>query len=152
MKKLQLEKSKQLLTRNQKLFYQHTVLKDNVSKLGVIVSIETDDTSEKIGNFGKQLSMHIAASNPISLQPEDIKKEIIEKEKELIAEELKNSGKPEEIANKISIGKINKFKQDNSLMTQDWVMEPKKKVKDVINEINIPDLKIKEFIRIKIGD
>ena len=96
--------------------------------------------------------MHIAASNPISLQPEDIKKEIIEKEKELIAEELKNSGKPEEIANKISIGKINKFKQDNSLMTQDWVMEPKKKVKDVINEINIPDLKIKEFIRIKIGD
>tara|TARA_B100000123_G_scaffold238058_1_gene190100 strand:+ start:47 stop:898 length:852 start_codon:yes stop_codon:yes gene_type:complete len=139
-------------TKSKNFFYQHTVLKDNVSKLGVIVSIETDDTSEKIGNFGKQLSMHIAASNPISLQPEDIKKEIIEKEKELIAEELKNSGKPEEIANKISIGKINKFKQDNSLMTQDWVMEPKKKVKDVINEINIPDLKIKEFIRIKIGD
>ena len=138
--------------KSKNFFYQHTVLKDNVSKLGVIVSIETDDTSEKIGNFGKQLSMHIAASNPISLQPEDIKKEIIEKEKELIAEELKNSGKPEEIANKISIGKINKFKQDNSLMTQDWVMEPKKKVKDVINEINIPDLKIKEFIRIKIGD
>ena len=139
-------------TKSKNFFYQHTVLKDNVSKLGVIVSIETDDTSEKIGNFGKQLSMHIAASNPISLQPEDIKKEIIEKEKELIAEELKNSGKPDEIANKISIGKINKFKQDNSLMTQDWVMEPKKKVKDVINEINIPDLKIKEFIRIKIGD
>ena len=139
-------------TKSKNFFYQHTVLKDNVSKLGVIVSIETDDTSEKIGNFGKQLSMHIAASNPISLQPDDIKKEIIEKEKELIAEELKNSGKPEEIANKISIGKINKFKQDNSLMTQDWVMEPKKKVKDVINEINIPDLKIKEFIRIKIGD
>ena len=96
--------------------------------------------------------MHIAASNPISLHPEDIKKEIIEKEKELISEELKNSGKPEEIANKISIGKINKFKQDSSLMTQDWVMEPKKKVKDIINEINIPNLKIKEFIRIKIGD
>ena len=87
-------------TKSKNFFYQHTVLKDNVSKLGVIVSIETDDTSEKIGNFGKQLSMHIAASNPISLQPEDIKKEIIEKEKELIAEELKNSGKPEEIANK----------------------------------------------------
>ena len=138
--------------KSKNFFYQHTVIKDNVSKLGVIVSIETDEISEKIGNFGKQLSMHIAASNPISLHPEDIKKEIIDKEKELISEELKNSGKPEEIANKISIGKINKFKQDSSLMTQDWVMEPKKKVKDIINEINIPNLKIKEFIRIKIGD
>ena len=139
-------------TKSKNFFYQHTVIKDNVSKLGVIVSIETDEISEKIAHFGKQLSMHIAASNPISLQPEDIKEEIIKKEKELIAEELKNSGKPDEIANKISIGKINKFKQDNSLMTQDWVMEPKKKVKDIINEINIPNLKIKEFIRIKIGD
>ena len=139
-------------TKSKNFFYQHTVIKDNVSKLGVIVSIETDEISEKIAHFGKQLSMHIAASNPISLQPEDIKEEIIKKEKELIAEELKNSGKPEEIANKISIGKINKFKQDNSLMTQDWVIEPKKKVKDIINEINIPNLKIKEFIRIKIGD
>ena len=138
--------------KSKNFFYQHTVIKDNVSKLGVIVSIETDEISEKIGNFGKQLSMHIAASNPISLHPEDIKKEIIDKEKELISEELKNSGKPEEIANKISIGKINKFKQDSSLMTQDWVIEPNKKVKDIINEINIPNLKIKEFIRIKIGD
>jgi elongation factor Ts len=71
---------------------------------------------------------------------------------ELISEELKNSGKPEEIAKKISLGKINKFKEDNSLMTQDWVMEPKKKVKEIISEMNIPDLKIKEFIRLKIGD
>ena len=138
--------------KSKNFFYQHTVIKDNVSKLGVIVSIETNEINEKIGNFGKQLSMHIAASNPISLEPKDIKKEIIEKEKELIAEELKNSGKTAEVVNKISLGKINKFKQDNSLMTQDWVMEPKKKVKDIINEINIPNLKIKEFIRIKIGD
>jgi elongation factor Ts len=70
----------------------------------------------------------------------------------LIAEELKNSGKPEEIAKKISLGKINKFKEENSLMTQDWVMEPKKKVKDILNEIKIPNLKIKEFKRIKIGE
>ena len=79
-------------------------------------------------------------------------KEIIEKEQELIAEELKNSGKPDEIAKKISLGKINKFKEENSLMTQDWVMEPKKKVKDILSEINIPNLKIKEFTRIKIGE
>ena len=96
--------------------------------------------------------MHIAASNPLALNTDEIKKEIIEKEQELISEELKNSGKPEEIVKKISLGKINKFKEDNSLMTQDWVMEPKKKVKEIISEMNIPDLKIKEFIRLKIGD
>ena len=96
--------------------------------------------------------MHIAASNPLALNSDELQKELIEKEQELIAEELKNSGKSEDIAKKISLGKINKFKEENSLMTQDWVMEPKKKVKDVISEINIPNLKIREFTRIKIGE
>ena len=132
--------------------YQHSVIKDNVSKLGVIVSIESAEDTDQIKSFGKQLSMHIAASNPIALNSSEIKEDIIQKEKELIAEELKNSGKPEEIAKKISLGKINKFKEENSLMTQDWVMEPKKKVKDILTEINIPNLKIKEFTRIKIGE
>ena len=132
--------------------YQHSVIKDNVSKLGVVVSLETNEQNEQINSFGKQLSMHIAASNPLALNSNEINKDIIKKEQELIAEELKNSGKPEEIAKKISLGKINKFKEDNSLMTQDWVMEPKKKVKDILSEINIPNLKIKEFIRLKIGD
>ena len=132
--------------------YQHSVIKDNVSKLGVIVSLETDGKSEKISEFGKQLSMHIAASNPLALNAEGIQNDILEKEKKLISEELKNSGKSAEIASKISIGKINKFKEENSLLTQNWVMEPKKKVQDVISEINISSLKINEFIRIKIGE
>ena len=96
--------------------------------------------------------MHIAASNPLALEANEINKEIIEKEQNLIAEELKNSGKSEEIANKISLGKLNKFKEENSLLTQNWVMEPKKKVKEVISEINVSNLKIKEFTRIKIGE
>ncbi len=132
--------------------YQHSIIKDNVSKLGVIVSLETNENNDQINSFGKQLSMHIAASNPLALNLNDLKKEIIEKEQELIEEELKSSGKPEEIIKKISLGKINKFKEENSLMTQDWVMEPKKKVKDILSDINIPSLKIKDFVRIKIGD
>jgi len=132
--------------------YQHSVIKDNVSKLGVIVSLETEENNEKTKLFGKQLSMHIAASNPIALNSDNIQKDILDKESELITEELKNSGKTEEITKKISIGKLNKFKEENSLMTQYWVMEPKKKVKDILSEINIPNLKIKEFTRIKIGD
>ena len=71
---------------------------------------------------------------------------------ETFTEELKNSGKPEDIVKKISSGKMNKFKEENSLMTQQWVMEPKKKVKDIIKELNSKDLKIVEFFRIKIGD
>ena len=132
--------------------YQHSIIKDNVSKLGVVVSIETSDINEKVDIFGKQISMHVAASNPLAISSDEIKKEIIEKEQELISEELKNSGKPDEIAKKISLGKINKFKEESSLLTQDWVMEPKKKVKEIIDELNIPNLKIKEFVRFKIGE
>ncbi len=132
--------------------YLHTVVKDNVAKLAVMVSLDTKDNSETVKTFGKQLSMHIAASNPLALEISSIDQAIIDKEQELVAEELKNSGKPEDIAKKISLGKINKFKEENALMTQAWVMEPKKKVKDVLQELSIADLKIKEFYRIKIGE
>ena len=132
--------------------YLHTVVKDNLAKLAVIVSLETKENSENVKTFGKQLSMHIAASNPLALESTLIDKAIIEKEQELITEELKNSGKPEDIAKKISLGKMNKFKEENALMTQAWVMEPKKKVQDVLKELAVNDLKIKEFSRIKIGE
>ena len=137
---------------SQNFIYQHSVIKDNVSKLGVIVALECKENNEQINSFGKQLSMHIAASNPLALNSDKIDNVVIEKEQQLIAEELKNSGKPDDIAKKISEGKINKFKEENSLMTQNWVMEPKKKVKDILSEINISDLKVKEFVRIKIGE
>ena len=132
--------------------YLHTVVKDNLSKLSVITSLETSNDSEDVKAFGKQLSMHIAASNPLALSSDLIDKDLLQKEQDLVAEELKNSGKPEEIAQKISLGKMNKFKEENALLTQAWVMEPKKKVQDIVNELNIPDLKINNFFRIKIGE
>ena len=132
--------------------YLHTVVKDNLAKLAVVVSLETKENSETVKTFGKQLSMHIAASNPLALESSLIDKTIIDKEQELITEELKNSGKPEDIAKKISLGKMTKFKEENALMTQAWVMEPKKKVQDVLKELAVNDLKIKEFSRIKIGE
>src|SRR6056300_110879 len=125
---------------------------NNISKLAVIVSLETKDNSDTVKNFGKQLSMHIAASNPLALTSDLIDQSVIDKEQELVTEELKNSGKTEEIAKKISLGKMNKFKEENSLLTQAWVMEPKKKVQDIVKELSIADLKIKEFYRIKIGE
>ena len=151
--KITIGKTKTIENFNTKNFiYQHSVITENVSKLGVIVSIEAPQNNEDVKIFGKQLSMHIAASNPIALSSDEISEDIIKKEQILIAEELKNSGKTDEIAKKISLGKLNKFKEENSLMSQDWVMEPKKKVRDILNEINAPNLKVKEFFRIKIGE
>jgi len=132
--------------------YLHTVVKDNVAKLAVLVSLDTSDKSDTVKSFSKQLSMHIAASNPLALESNLIDQSVIDKEQELVAEELKNSGKPEEIAKKISLGKMNKFKEENALLTQAWVMEPKKKVQDIVKELSVADLKIKEFFRIKIGE
>ena len=132
--------------------YLHTVVKDNIAKLAVVVSLETNDKSSNVITFAKQLSMHIAASNPLALESSLIDQSIIDKEQELVTEELKNSGKPEDIAKKISMGKMNKFKEENALLTQAWVMEPKKKVQDVLKELSISDLKVKEFYRIKIGE
>tara|TARA_B100000686_G_scaffold346811_1_gene434212 strand:+ start:522 stop:1373 length:852 start_codon:yes stop_codon:yes gene_type:complete len=137
---------------SKKYIYQHSVIKENVSKLAVIVSLMTSESNEKIDIFGKQLAMHIAASNPIALTSDMINQEILNKEQELISEELKNSGKSEEIAKKISLGKLQKFKEENSLMTQNWVMEPKKKVTDVLSELNIENLSISDFLRIKVGE
>ena len=151
--KITIGRSKTLEKLKSQVFkYSHTVVKDNLSKLGVLVSIEKTDNSESLKTFGKQLSMHIAASNPLAINIDGINNEILDKEQELIKEELKNSGKEEEIIKKIAIGKINKFKEDNSLMNQQWVMEPKKKVKDILKELNINNVNIKDFIRIKIGE
>ena len=132
--------------------YLHTIVKDNLSKLAVLVSIETKNDSDNLKTFGKQLSMHIAASSPLAVEANSIKKEVLEKEITLISEELKGTGKPENIIKKISTGKINKFMKDNAILSQPWVMEPKKNVQDIIKELNITDLKIKDFYRLKIGE
>ncbi len=151
--KITLGRSKTLQNKNNLNFnYLHTVVKDNLSKLAVIVSLNTKEKDEKIKIFGKQLAMHIAASNPLALSSDDIDVDIIKKEEELITEELRNSGKPDEIVKKISLGKLNKFKEENSLLNQAWVMEPKKKVKDIINELKVNDLEIVDFFRLKIGE
>ena len=151
--KITLGRSKTLQNENNLNFnYLHTVVEDNLSKLAVIVSLNTNENNEKIKVFGKQLAMHVAALNPLALNPENIDEKIIKKEEELINEELKASGKPEDIIKKISVGKLNKFKEDNSLLNQQWVMEPKKKVKDIVKDLNVSDLKIVDFFRLKIGE
>jgi len=133
--------------------YTHSSLKKNVGKLGVLLSIETTKPKNEILNFGKQLAMQVAASSPLAIDKESLDQNILQKEKEIIKEELKNSGKDTKIVEKIAIGKLNKFIADNTLLNQEWIMEPKKKVKDVLKEVAGKDkIEIKKFIRFKVGE
>ena len=133
--------------------YTHSASKKNLGKIGVLTSIETSKKKEDLLEFGKQLAMHIAATSPLSIDKEGLDQNILKKEKEIITEELKNSGKDDKIAEKISFGKLNKFISDNTLLNQEWIMEPKKKVKDIIKEISGTDsLIIKKFVRFKVGE
>ena len=97
--------------------------------------------------------MHIAASAPLAIDKNGLNEETIKKEKEIITEELKNSGKESKIAEKIAIGKLNKFINENTLLNQDWIMEPKKKVKDILKEVaGNEKINIKKFVRFKVGE
>ena len=133
--------------------YTHSSLKKNIGKLGVLLSIETTKPKNEILNLGKQLAMQVAASSPLAIDKESLDQNILQKEKEIIKEELKNSGKDTKIVEKIAIGKLNKFIADNTLLNQEWIMEPKKKVKDVLKEVAGNDkIEIKKFIRFKVGE
>jgi len=133
--------------------YIHSSLKKNVGKLGVLLSLETTKSKKEILDLGKQLAMQIAASSPLAIDKENLDHGILEKEKEIILEELKNSGKDTKIIDKVAMGKLNKFIEETTLLNQEWIMEPKKRVKDIIKGVAGKDkIEIKKFIRFKVGE
>ena len=115
--------------------YIHGSIKKNIGKLGVLLSLETTKTKDKIADLGKHLAMQVAASSPLAIDENDLDVNILKKEKEIISEELKNTGKNTNIVDKIATGKLNKFIAENTLLNQEWIMEPKKKVRDIIKEV-----------------
>ena len=133
--------------------YIHGSIKKNIGKLGVLLSLETTKTKDKIADLGKHLAMQVAASSPLAIDENDLDVNILKKEKEIISEELKNTGKNTNIVDKIATGKLNKFIAENTLLNQEWIMEPKKKVRDVIKEVAGKEkIIIKKFIRFKVGE
>jgi len=134
-------------------FYVHSVVKKNIGKIGVIVSLKTTKQKSELLELGKQLSMHIAAQSPLAIAKEDLNQSALEKEKKIITEELKNSGKDSKIIAKIAEGKLNKFVNDNTLLNQEWIIEAKKKVKEILKEVGGKDIiEVKKFIRFKVGE
>ena len=117
-------------------YYVHSTLEKDIGKIISVVKIEgiIKGKNESIGN---KISMHIAASNPLAIEKNDLKKEIIDKELEIIKAEIINSGKPKEMAEKIANGKISKFINDNTLLNQIWIMDPKKKLLIFLKKIRL---------------
>jgi len=108
---------------------------------------------DKNNDLGNKLAMHIAASSPIAIDKNNIKKEVLDKELEIIKAELLNSGKEPEMIEKISTGKLNKFISDNTLLNQTWIMDQKKKVSDILEEKKTDgEIKILDFARYKVGE
>ena len=126
-------------------FYVHNSIEKNIGK--IISVVKVDNIKDDQLDLGNKLAMHIAALNPLSIDKTGLKKETLDKELEIIKAELENSGKKEEMIEKISIGKLNKFISDNTLLNQIWIMDPKKKVSDVLK-----DIKIIDFTRYKVGE
>jgi len=146
-----------LIKSNNSIFshYIHGQVADGMGKIGVIVSIESNGDKTKIHNFGKQLSMHIAAAKPIAISAEDVDKNIIDRERNILIEQAKDSGKPANIIEKMVEGRISKFFSDITLLDQIWVIDGESKVskiiKDVEKELNC-NIKINEFKSYTLGE
>ncbi len=133
-------------------FYVHSAIEKNIGKIASVVKLEGVEKG-KNDSIGSKIAMHITASNPLAINKEDIDKKVVDKELEIIKAEISNSNKPTEMVEKISKGKISKFLDDNSLLNQLWIMDPKKKVLDILKE-NSEDkeLKILDFVKFKVGE
>jgi elongation factor Ts len=127
-------------------------------KLGVLVEVncETDFVAknEDFIAFAKNIAMHIAASNPLGVRPEDVPVEIVNREKEIYQAQALEMGKPENVVPKIVEGKMNKFFKDNSLLNQPYVRDPELSIEDLLNELIAKigeNITIRRFVRFQTG-
>lgn len=127
-------------------------------KIGVMVEVncETDFVAktDDFNEFAKNLAMHIAATNPVGIVPEDVPREVIDREREIYRAQVLEMGKPEQMAEKIAEGKLNKFFKESCLMNQQYVKEPDKTIADYLNEVIArtgEKITIKRFARFQIG-
>ncbi len=132
--------------------YVHSAMEKGIGKIISVVKL-SGIIKGKNDSIGSKIAMHIAASNPLAIEKDSIDQKIVEKEMEIIKAEVINSGKPADMAEKISKGKISKFLNDNSLLNQIWIMDPKKKVSDILKENSFSTpLQVIDFIRYKVGE
>jgi elongation factor Ts len=135
--------------------YVHNSIKEGLGKLGVLVSIKTDVRTDKIFTLGKQIAMHIAATSPKSLNIGDLDNEMVEREKQVLIDQALASGKPKDIAEKMVVGRMQKFYQEVVLNEQTFVIDGETKIKDVMiklgKELN-SNIELISFRRLTLGE
>ena len=145
---------KRVATMKGNLFsYMHNSIIENMGKIGVLLSLECKNSD--IDEIGKNLCMHIAASSPKSISNEDLDRSIVENEREIIKQQLKDSGKPENIVEKMMEGKMKKFYEENTLLGQKFVMDPSITIQQYINQCSKElgsDISVKEYLRFELGN
>lgn len=112
------------------------------NKIGVVVSLKGGDAET-----AKNLAMHIAAMNPEVVSPDEVSDELVEKEKSIWTDQLRAEGKPEEIMEKIMLGKEKKFREENALVKQAFVKDPERLIEDILKDV---DATVEDFVRFAI--
>ncbi len=112
--------------------YIHNSVVDNMGKIGVLVGLESTSDKDKLADLGKKIAMHIAATNPLALNVDDLDPAVVSKEREMLAAEARESGKPENIIEKMVEGRMTKFFKESVLTTQIFVMDGERSIAQVI--------------------
>ncbi|QDH15745.1 translation elongation factor Ts [Oecophyllibacter saccharovorans] len=129
--------------------YVHGALRDGVGRIGVLAALKAPDESEAITNLGRQVGMHIAATRPQALKRSDVAPDAIERERSVLREQAKASGKPENIVEKMIDGRIRKFYEEVVLLEQLWVHDNESKVEDILKKAGV---EMTGFERFQLGE
>ena len=152
-----IRRSSLLKNTNNNIFssYIHGQVNEGLGKIGVILSLETNITSDKIEDLGKQIAMHIAASKPMAISSDDVDPAVIERERSILVEQAKDSGKPDNIIEKMVDGRISKFFSEITLLDQTWVIDGESKVSKIIKDLEKDlscNILIKDFKYFVLGE
>jgi elongation factor Ts len=135
--------------------YVHNAAAPNLGKIGVLVALESSGNKAALETLGKQLAMHIAAANPLAMRGDDLDQDLVERERAIAQEKAAESGKPAEIVSKMVEGALAKFRKENALMSQLFVMDNKTKIEDVVSaaakEAGAP-IELKDYVRFQLGE
>ena len=135
--------------------YVHNQIADGLGKIGVLVALESDGDAEKLNAFGRQLAMHIAAANPVAVDRDGVDTSLLDRERQILADQARASGKPEEIIEKMVEGRLRKFYEEVCLLEQVFVIDGENKVRDAIEtaakDAGAP-IKVTGFARFQLGE
>ena len=131
--------------------YIHNQVIEGMGKIGVVVALESEADKSILEDLGKKIAMHIAATNPISISIDEIPEDVLTREKNILSEEARASGKPEEIIEKMTEGRLKKYYQESVLLEQIFVVDGESKISDILNSIENP-VKITSFVRMGLGE